>query len=92
MAAIEEKVVVIKSTDMSEEMQEEVIRVASEALELYSFEKDIAAHVKREFESGNTGSWNCIVGKNFGAFVAHEQGKFIYLYIGNIAFMLFKSG
>ena len=86
------KEVVIKSTDMSEDMQDEVIKIASHALELYRFEKDIAAHVKREFESGNPGSWNCIVGKIFGASVAHELGKFICLYVCDIAFLLFKSG
>ena len=88
--------VVIKNTDMSEEMQATVFKIATEAPEQYNFEKDIAAYVKREFEKETGASWNspwnCIAGKDFGASVAHEKGKFIYFYIGYMAFMLFKTG
>ncbi len=31
------------------------------------------------------------VGKSFGSFVTHETGHFIYLYIGQIAILLFKT-
>lgn len=41
---------VIKSVDMSEEMQQEAIECATQALEKYNIEKDIAAHIKREFD------------------------------------------
>ncbi|CAD6580168.1 MAG: Dynein light chain [Cyphobasidiales sp. Tagirdzhanova-0007] len=37
-------------------------------------------------------TWHCIVGKNFGSFVTHESGNFIYYYVGSIAILLFKSG
>ena len=41
---------VIKSVDMSEEMQQEAIECSTQALEKYNIEKDIAAHIKREFD------------------------------------------
>lgn len=41
---------VIKSADMSEEMQQEAIECSTQALEKYNIEKDIAAHIKREFD------------------------------------------
>lgn len=41
---------VIKSVDMSEEMQQEAVEVSTQALEKYNIEKDIAAHIKREFD------------------------------------------
>ena len=41
---------VIKSADMSEEMQQEAIECSTQALEKFNIEKDIAAHIKREFD------------------------------------------
>lgn len=35
---------------MSEEMQQEAIECSTQALEKYNIEKDIAAHIKREFD------------------------------------------
>jgi dynein light chain LC8-type len=33
-----------------------------------------------------------VVGRNFGSYVTHETGHFIYFYIGHIAILLFRSG
>jgi muramoyltetrapeptide carboxypeptidase LdcA involved in peptidoglycan recycling len=41
---------IIKSADMSEEMQQEAVDCGTQALEKYNIEKDIAAHIKREFD------------------------------------------
>ena len=41
---------VIKNVDMSEEMQQESVEIASTALEKYNIEKDIAAQIKKEFD------------------------------------------
>ena len=41
---------VIKSADMSEEMQQEAIECSTQALEKFNIEKDIASHIKREFD------------------------------------------
>ncbi|CAD6187124.1 unnamed protein product [Caenorhabditis auriculariae] len=38
---------VIKSSDMAEEMQREAVRVATEAMEKYRLEKDMATYIKR---------------------------------------------
>ena len=39
-----------------------------------------------------TPTWHCVVGRNFGSYVTHEQKHFIYFYLGQIAILLFKSG
>eukprot|EP01134_Creolimax_fragrantissima_P002846 CFRG2846T1 len=83
---------VIKSVDMLEDLQKSAIEVATEALDKHSVEKDVAAYIKKEFDSRYTPSWHCIVGRNFGSFVTHETKHFIYFYIGQIAVLLFKSG
>ncbi|KAM9219482.1 dynein light chain 1, cytoplasmic isoform 1-T1 [Leptosomus discolor] len=38
---------VIKNADMSEEMQQDSVECATQALEKYNIEKDIAAHIKK---------------------------------------------
>jgi len=81
----------IKSVDMTEDMQQEAIEVASEAMAKYHIEKDIAQHIKKEFDSRRGATWHCIVGRNFGSFVTHETKHFIYFYLGHYAILLFKT-
>ncbi|KAL1924574.1 uncharacterized protein VTP21DRAFT_4228 [Calcarisporiella thermophila] len=83
---------VIKNADMADEMQQASIEVAREAMDKYQVEKDIAAHIKREFDKKYGSTWHCIVGRSFGSYVTHETKHFIYFYLGQIAILLFKSG
>merc|ERR1712008_89289 len=78
---------VIKNADMSEEMQQDAVDCATQALE-----KDIAAYIKKEFDKKYNPTWHCIVGRNFGSYVTHETRHFIYFYLGQVAILLFKSG
>ncbi|XP_037363924.1 dynein light chain 1, cytoplasmic-like [Talpa occidentalis] len=78
---------VIKNADMSEEMQQDSVECATQALEKYNIEKDIVAHIK-EFDNP---TWHCIVGRNFRSYVTREIKHFIYFYLGHMA-ILFKSG
>ena len=72
---------IIKNVDMSEEMQQESVDIASAALEKYNIEKDIAAQIKKEFDRRHGPTWHVVVGKNFGSYVTHgELGcSFTYL-------------
>lgn len=38
---------VIKNADMSEDMQQDAVECATQALEKYNIEKDIAAYIKK---------------------------------------------
>lgn len=62
---------IIKNVDMSEEMQQESVDIASAALEKYNIEKDIAAQIKKEFDKRHGPTWHVVVGKNFGSYVTH---------------------
>ena len=53
---------VVKNADMSEEMQQEAVDVATTALSKYGIEKDVAAHIKKEFDKKYHPTWHCIVG------------------------------
>ena len=83
---------VIKNADMSEDMQQDAVDCATQALEKYNIEKDIAAYIKKEFDKKYNPTWHCIVGRNFGSYVTHETKHFIYFYLGQVAILLFKSG
>jgi len=83
---------VIKNADMSEEMQQDAVDCATQALEKYNIEKDIAAYIKKEFDKKYNPTWHAIVGRNFGSYVTHETKHFIYFYLGQVAILLFKSG
>ena len=83
---------VIKVVDMSEEMQREAIATAETVLETQNNGKDIARYIKLHFVERYPGFWHCAVGRNFGAFVTHEAKHYIYFYIGQMAFLLYKSG
>ena len=81
-----DKKAVIKNADMSDEMQQvelsssadtkpaiqDAVDCATNALEKYNIEKDIAAHIKKEMDKKYNPTWHCIVGRNFGSYVTHE--------------------
>ncbi|XP_033754998.1 dynein light chain 2, cytoplasmic-like [Pecten maximus] len=84
-----ERKAVIKNADMAEDMQQDC---ATQALEKYNIEKDIAAYIKKEFDKKYNPTWHCIVGRNFGSYVIHETKHFLYFYLRQVAILLFKSG
>ena len=83
---------VVKSVDMPEELQQDAIDSAKVALDKHNIEKEIAAYIKKEFDRKHGTTWHCIVGRNYGSYVTHETGNFIYFYVGQMAVLLFKSG
>lgn len=64
---------IIKNVDMSEDLQQESVDIASVALEKYNIEKDIAAYIKKEFDRKHGPTWHVVVGKNFGSYVTHGR-------------------
>uniref|UniRef100_A0AC35FF02 Dynein light chain n=1 Tax=Panagrolaimus sp. PS1159 TaxID=55785 RepID=A0AC35FF02_9BILA len=84
--------VVIKNSDMPDEMIETAIECTSQAFKKFNVERHIAHHIKQTFDKRYNPTWHCIVGRSFGSFVSHENQHFIYFYYGNLAILLFKSG
>ena len=85
----------IKNADMTEDMIKFALDCARKGMAKYAIEKDIAGYIKSEFDkaySPNYPNWHCIVGKQFGSYVTHESKHYIYFYIGQISFLLFKYG
>ncbi|SPO30598.1 probable Dynein light chain 1, cytoplasmic [Ustilago trichophora] len=82
---------VIKNVDMSSEMQSETIEIAYDALEKFTVEKDMAGHVKRTMDQKFGPTWHAVVGQRYGSYVTHETKHFIYFYLGQMAFLLWRA-
>ncbi|MCO5580872.1 hypothetical protein L7F22_034744 [Adiantum nelumboides] len=84
---------IIGETDMPVMMQQHAMRCAAHALDIHDvFDcQQIAQWVKQEFDKWYGGGWQCVVGTNFGSFLTHSHGSFIYFSIGKLAFLLFKG-
>lgn len=83
--------VVVKSTDMEQEMLDFAITTVQNAYERFNTEKEIAQEMKRAFEAAYTPIWHCIVGRLFSSYVTHEAKHYLYFYIGQMGVMIFKS-
>ncbi|TNN04866.1 Dynein light chain 1, cytoplasmic [Schistosoma japonicum] len=83
---------IIKNTDMSEELQRFAVDTTADAMDINTIEKDVACKIKKAFDKQYGPTWHCIVGNDFGSYVTHESGYFIYFYLRHVAILLFKSG
>nr|AAX30609.1 SJCHGC05640 protein [Schistosoma japonicum]CAX70013.1 putative dynein light chain [Schistosoma japonicum]CAX70014.1 putative dynein light chain [Schistosoma japonicum] len=83
---------VVKNADMDSIMQEEAVRTAASAREKFEVDKDIATYIKQHFDRSYGRTWHCIVGKQYGSDISHEERSFIYFFLGDRAILLFKSG
>lgn len=83
--------VTIKAVDMPEHMQRRAVTLARGAMSQHTVMREIAGAIKREFDREYGTTWHCIVGRSFGSFVTHQNQSFIFFYVGEFAFMLFKT-
>lgn len=60
------------NADMTKEMIDDAMELSLAAFEKYTVEKEIATAIKRDMAKKHPGTWQCVVGRNFGTFVTHE--------------------
>ncbi|KAJ9181894.1 hypothetical protein P3X46_005940 [Hevea brasiliensis] len=72
------KKIIIKNADMKDDMQKEAVDIAIAAFKKLNVQKDVAEHIKKEFDSRHGPTWHCIVGRNFGSSVTRETNHFVY--------------
>lgn len=53
--------------------------------------QEIASHLKDELNRKYNGNWHCIVGRHFGSYITYEAKHYIYFYISQYGFLLFKT-
>mmetsp|Transcript_7766 Transcript_7766/g.7013 ORF Transcript_7766/g.7013 Transcript_7766/m.7013 type:complete len:110 (-) Transcript_7766:162-491(-) len=82
----------IRYCDMNSELTNEAVDVIISAIDKYqqNFE-ECSKQIKETMDKRFGATWHCIIGKNYGFEVTHEQENLLYLfYQGNIAVLLFK--
>ncbi|KAJ9548614.1 hypothetical protein OSB04_021157 [Centaurea solstitialis] len=80
-------------TDMPAFMQVHAFRCARktfDSLEKFS-PKQIALNLKKDFDKVYGPAWHCIVGLNFGSFVTHATGGFLYFSMEKVYILVFKT-
>ncbi len=82
---------VVKMADMENEMLEFAIAQATYAQENLLGDKEVARHLKQQFEDKYKPTWHCLVGRNFASYVTHEKASCCYFYIGQMGVMLWKT-
>ncbi|XP_039043068.1 uncharacterized protein LOC120182134 [Hibiscus syriacus] len=80
-------------SDMPGFMQVHAFRSARrtyDSLEKFS-SRHMAYNIKKEFDKVYGPTWHCIVGSNFGSFVTHSTGCFLYFSMEKLYILIFKT-
>ena len=51
--------------------------------------QEMATAIKESIMEVEEGNWHVFVGRKFSVFTTHEDGKFIYFYVGQTGFCVF---
>jgi len=80
----------VKAAEVPLDMIEKAVELADEAVFNNLNEGDIAKYLKVEFDQMYPAPWHCLVGRRYSSMISHEQGYFIYFFIGHLAVVLFR--
>eukprot|EP00921_Rhytidocystis_pertsovi_P005229 GHVQ01009053.1.p2 GENE.GHVQ01009053.1~~GHVQ01009053.1.p2 ORF type:complete len:107 (+),score=10.45 GHVQ01009053.1:287-607(+) len=89
------KAKVLWPPEMPDDMVDDAINIAHQSLQEFNIDKEgtqIAQKIKKEFDERWGPYWHVTVGKNFGSYAVHEKQRFLYFYINQVAFMIYKAG
>eukprot|EP00668_Euglena_longa_P011310 GGOE01013704.1.p2 GENE.GGOE01013704.1~~GGOE01013704.1.p2 ORF type:complete len:106 (-),score=33.58 GGOE01013704.1:210-527(-) len=91
---LDRKATVLRS-EMPEEMTATAVEYCNQALDrlkegIPSQERDVAKHVKEQFDKQYGACWHCAFGSHYGMHVSYEAGKFLYFTIGPYNLVLWK--
>jgi len=83
---------VVNVCSMSLPMAEAIVDIAGKALKDEMTEMDVATAIKRKLvERYSAHMWQVIVGRSFGAFGTHEEGHYLYFYLGQTGFCVYAA-
>eukprot|EP00440_Ansanella_granifera_P040551 gb/GFBE01043979.1/.p1 GENE.gb/GFBE01043979.1/~~gb/GFBE01043979.1/.p1 ORF type:complete len:109 (+),score=41.35 gb/GFBE01043979.1/:1-327(+) len=81
--------------DMPDDMLEDAVKVSLSSLEEFGRQEregtKIAQKIKQHFDENHKPYWHVTVGKNFGCHSVHEKQRFVYFYVDQFAFMIYKA-
>ncbi|THD21474.1 Dynein light chain type [Fasciola hepatica] len=88
---MDETSAVVQGCTMSDEMLEDAVFTAVEAMEKFEQNRDVATYIKREFDRKHSETWHCIVGRDYGSFISHEAEHFVDFRLGDRAVLLYRT-
>ncbi len=81
----------IKAVEMPDDLKESAVRVVEAAMKEGGALNETAKRIKTEFDRLHGSEWQCVIGRNYGSFIGHQRDRFIFLYCGKEAVLLFQS-
>mmetsp|Transcript_63328 Transcript_63328/g.111882 ORF Transcript_63328/g.111882 Transcript_63328/m.111882 type:complete len:97 (-) Transcript_63328:109-399(-) len=85
------RAVKIKSSNIPQDKSDIIIKHVNEAMDKFTIEKDIATQVKKKCDEVLTGTWHCVVGRNFGCSITHDTKFVMFLQVELLHVLIFKS-
>lgn len=82
---------VIKVSAMHPDIEQDCVDCAAHALETFQEQKALAQWIKRELDLKYGPTWHCICGRQFGSYVSHHDRSFLYFFIGDLGFLIWKT-
>ncbi|PFH36356.1 hypothetical protein BESB_045480 [Besnoitia besnoiti] len=87
---------VVRQADMDPAEVDFFINEATQALEICSTEQAVATYLKQQIQkraegAGGSTAWHVIVGRNFASNLTHETDHYLYFYIGQTGFLVWRT-
>eukprot|EP00744_Colponema_vietnamica_P016241 GILI01022778.1.p2 GENE.GILI01022778.1~~GILI01022778.1.p2 ORF type:complete len:140 (-),score=25.24 GILI01022778.1:89-508(-) len=84
---------VIKISAMKPDIEQDCVDAASHALLERKLveQRAIAQFIKRELDSKYGPTWHVIVGRSFGSYLSHDDQNFVYFFIGDCGFLIWRT-
>lgn len=84
-------ILAVVKEDCAEDLSARIKQEAQYALSKFNSHREMAEYLKKKFDELDGPTWNVIIGHNFASNVKHIAGRFIYFYIDQLGFLLFKA-
>ena len=84
------EVIIVDNKIEDENIEQDIINIATEAINLNSDAGGIAYYIKNEFDNKYEPTWECIVGYDYGYSINYESKKYTLFYLGQYKILLFK--
>lgn len=84
---------VVKISAMKPDIEQDCVDAAAHALLERKLveQRAIAQFIKRELDSKYGTTWHVIVGRSFGSYVSHDDQNFVYFFIGDCGFLIWRT-
>merc|ERR1712216_466664 len=67
---------------LNQEMQDHALKLVKEGLGICISECELAAYIKKGFDSKFHPTWQCCVGRTLGSHVGYGEGECLFFYYG----------